>query len=73
MDALNLGREGVAAVARVAETEMPRCPRCGWHDVRRSISKGAFDFIFTTFSLSPFRCRTCAHRFYRLFRRSGTR
>jgi hypothetical protein len=69
MDGLNLGRE--AGAVRAAETDMPRCPKCGWQDVRRSISKRPLDFAFTAFSLSPFRCRTCGHRFYRFFRRLG--
>ena len=70
---LNPGPESDAGTAQAADTDMPRCPNCGWQDVRRSISKGPLDFALTAFSLMPFRCRTCGHRFYRFFRRLGTR
>lgn len=72
MDGLNL-RESDAGTARTAEIDVPRCPQCGWHDVRHSISKRPLDFAFTAFSLAPFRCRTCGHRFFRFFKRSGNR
>jgi DNA-directed RNA polymerase subunit RPC12/RpoP len=72
MAGLNLQHESDAGPTR-AETDMPRCPQCGWHDVRRSVSKRPLDFAFTAFSMAPFRCRTCGHRFFRFFRRSDNR
>jgi hypothetical protein len=44
---------------------MPRCPHCGWQDVRPSYHKNALDSALGLFSVSPFRCRSCSHRFYR--------
>jgi DNA-directed RNA polymerase subunit RPC12/RpoP len=67
MNELNLGREAGTGT-RFVESDTPRCPKCGWHDVRRSLSRGALDFAFAAFSLAPFRCRTCGHRFFRFFR-----
>lgn len=48
----------------------PRCPNCGWQDVRPSHSKGALDLALAVFSIAPFRCRSCSHRFYRFHRRA---
>jgi predicted Zn-ribbon and HTH transcriptional regulator len=50
---------------------MPQCPKCGWHDVRPSMMRTALDRALSTFSLAPFRCRTCRHRFYRFFKRAS--
>ena len=48
----------------------PRCPKCGWSDVRMSRSKGALDAaLLGALSMAPFRCRTCSHRFYHFHRR----
>lgn len=48
---------------------VPRCPQCGWSDVRLSKSKGALDAaMLGALSLAPFRCRTCGRRFYRFHR-----
>jgi hypothetical protein len=44
---------------------MPRCPRCGWQDVRPSNTRGAFDAALSAIALAPFRCRSCGNRFYR--------
>jgi hypothetical protein len=46
---------------------LPRCPGCGWQDVRRSRPK-LLDAFLAMFAITPFRCRTCARRFYRLYR-----
>jgi DNA-directed RNA polymerase subunit RPC12/RpoP len=43
----------------------PRCPACGWMDVRRSMPKGFLDGLVRIVGLVPYRCRSCAHRFYR--------
>jgi hypothetical protein len=43
----------------------PRCPVCGWLDVRRSMPKGLLDGMIRIVGLVPYRCRSCGHRFYR--------
>jgi predicted RNA-binding Zn-ribbon protein involved in translation (DUF1610 family) len=43
----------------------PRCPECGWMDVRRSMPKGFLDRLVRIVGLVPFRCRSCGQRFYR--------
>jgi len=43
----------------------PRCPVCGWLDVRRSMPKGLVDAVVRIFGLIPYRCRSCNERFYR--------
>ncbi len=63
------GGEAVRALAGA----MPRCPRCGWQDVRLSMSRRPLDIALAAFALSPFRCRSCHHRFYRFFKRFGDR
>jgi len=49
----------------------PRCPNCGWHDVRLSLSKGPLDHLLSTFSFKAFRCRSCGNRFHTLRRFAG--
>jgi len=45
-----------------------RCPRCSNAEVRYSF-KGPLERIFTALlPISPFRCRACRHRFWRLDR-----
>lgn len=44
---------------------VPRCPNCGWQDVRVSRSRSALGIALGFFSIAPFRCRSCSHRFYR--------
>lgn len=52
-----------------SETEKgPRCPLCGWTDVRRSMPKGFLDRVVRIVGLVPYRCRSCGQRFYRLQR-----
>jgi hypothetical protein len=43
----------------------PRCPVCGWTDVRRSMPHGFVDRIVRIAGLVPYRCRSCGQRFYR--------
>jgi DNA-directed RNA polymerase subunit M/transcription elongation factor TFIIS len=50
--------------------ERPTCPRCGWHNTRPSHTKGILDSVLRTFSLRPYRCRSCGNRF-RVIRRAG--
>jgi hypothetical protein len=48
----------------------PRCPNCGWQDVRPSHSRSAFGMALSLFSIAAFRCRSCSHRFYRFHRKA---
>lgn len=43
----------------------PRCPNCGWTDVRRSMLHGFVDYLVRIVGLVPYRCRSCGERFYR--------
>ena len=43
----------------------PRCPACGWTDVRLSMSHGFLDGLVRMVGLVPYRCRSCGLRFYR--------
>jgi transposase-like protein len=61
--------ESAAGVRAMHAAVMPQCPRCGWHDVRPSMIRTALDRALSALSLSPFRCRSCGHRFYRFFKR----
>jgi hypothetical protein len=45
------------------------CPSCGWSNLRLSMQQGLIDWILSLFLLTPYRCRSCSHRFYR-FRNS---
>lgn len=58
MDEAPIESEGEAAKA-------PRCPVCGWTDVRRSMPKGFLDGLVRVVGLIPYRCRSCGQRFYR--------
>ena len=42
----------------------PFCTRCGSTDIRESKSHKMIDFLLQSFSLRPFRCRSCRKRFY---------
>lgn len=51
---------------KASETEKgPRCPDCGWTDVRRSMPHGLLDGLVRMVGLVPYRCRSCGLRFYR--------
>jgi len=65
------GRLPLRTLARSAMFSMsrPACPRCGWHDVRRSAAHGPADHVLGVIGLVPYRCRTCGERFHR--RRQG--
>jgi transposase-like protein len=65
MEELNLPPEDQVSVS----SPMPRCPKCGWQDVRLSTTKGALDVALSLLSMAAFRCRSCNHRFYRFFKR----
>lgn len=41
------------------------CPNCTSLDVRRANRKGIFESFLRLFSIAPFRCRACRHKFYR--------
>jgi hypothetical protein len=43
----------------------PRCPSCGWTDVRRSSAHHPADYMLSVIGLVPYRCRTCSERFHR--------
>jgi uncharacterized protein with PIN domain len=51
------------------QPDMPRCPKCGWQDVRLSHSKGVVHAALRMLSVCVFRCRSCGARFYRFHRR----
>jgi len=48
-----------------AGEKVPRCPNCGWTDVRRSNVHGLVDYLVRIVGLVPYRCRSCGERFYR--------
>jgi hypothetical protein len=41
------------------------CPNCGSVDVRMSQSHRTLDSLLQSFSLRPYRCRSCRKRFYK--------
>ena len=44
-----------------------RCPKCAGTDVRRSPRRGFLELIvLSSIGVRPFRCQSCANRFYRL-------
>lgn len=52
--------------ANASETDKaPRCPDCGWTDIRRSMPHGVIDRLVRIVGLVPYRCRSCGQRFYR--------
>lgn len=59
------------ASARTSAQALPRCPQCGWQDVRHSHTKTPLDHALTMFSILRFRCRSCNHRFYRFYKRTA--
>ena len=57
--------EGGSPEGESQSTKGPRCPGCGWTDVRRSMPHGLLDGLLKIVGLLPYRCRSCGHRFYR--------
>jgi hypothetical protein len=60
------------AVRRVATTAAS-CPTCGSVEVRPSDRRTFLDVVCACFLLTPFRCRVCRVRFYRVWRPSFKR
>jgi predicted RNA-binding Zn-ribbon protein involved in translation (DUF1610 family) len=54
--------------AKNRTTDGPRCPNCGWRDVRFAHLRGVLDWALRVVSVAAFRCRSCGHRFYRYHR-----
>jgi len=47
------------------KVNLPTCPNCGSNRVRRSIRKGAEDFVRRNLLFQdPYRCRACDERFF---------
>lgn len=46
----------------------PRCPNCGWQDVRFSYTRNALDALLGTISVQRFKCRSCGSYFRRRYR-----
>ena len=51
-------------VAQAIAAGMPKCPNCGGQNVRSSQAIRLEDKLRAVFHFTPFRCRTCQHRFY---------
>jgi hypothetical protein len=49
---------------RPEESQKPFCPKCGSMDIRGSQTQHTLDFLLRSFSLKPYRCRSCRKRFY---------
>lgn len=39
------------------------CPKCGKDFVRRTVRKGAHEYLLSAVYIYPYRCQLCAHRF----------
>lgn len=54
---------------KAAAQPVPRCPNCGWRNVRIARTKGFLDTILSaTFSLRRFKCRSCGRYFRHRYR-----
>jgi PilZ domain len=42
------------------------CPKCGKDFVRRTLRKGAHEYLLSAVYVYPYRCQLCAHRFLRM-------
>ena len=49
---------------QLEESHKPFCPKCGSTDIRMSQTHRTLDFLLKSFSLRPYRCRSCRKRFY---------
>ena len=56
----------VFGLAAIRTGNLPVCPSCGMHKVRRSSLVGIFDELFSRLGVFPFRCFGCRFRFYGL-------
>ena len=65
--ALPDGVDGETELEAVPQA-LPRCPNCGWQDVRLSHSSGVVDSFFRKLSIIKFKCRSCGTRFRRRYR-----
>jgi len=52
-------------VAQAIAAGMPPCPICNGRNVRRSESVRFEDKVMGWLRYTPYRCRTCQHRFYK--------
>jgi hypothetical protein len=52
-------------VAQAIAAGMPPCPNCSGRNVRRSESVRFEDKVMLWLRYTPYRCRTCQHRFYK--------
>lgn len=46
----------------------PRCPHCGWSNVRFSYTRNAIDVVLGVLSVKRFKCRACGRYFRRWYR-----
>jgi transposase-like protein len=53
-----------AEVAEAIAAGMPKCPICGGQNVRPAHPIRLEDKVRAWFKYTPFRCRSCQHRFY---------
>jgi hypothetical protein len=58
-------------IVEPAPRPMPRCPRCGWQNVRVSLTRNPLDVILGVVSIQRFKCRSCGNYFRRWRRLSG--
>jgi transposase-like protein len=52
----------------LAARPKPRCPNCGWKNVRISHNKSLLDTILAAMSIQRFKCRTCGRYFRHRYR-----
>jgi hypothetical protein len=50
-----------------AARPMPRCPSCGWGNVRISRTRNLLDMILGGVSIQRFKCRSCGNYFRRRY------
>jgi hypothetical protein len=47
---------------------LPRCPKCGWQNVRLAHTKNVLDAVLSPISIHRFKCRSCGRYFRRRYR-----